>query len=90
MKLSAIIVVITLLAVTGCNKTPIQMSRTQNPDINVDLLFEHDGCKVYRFGDGGRSRYFSKCSNKSSVSWTETCGKNCRTEQQVDSHYVGE
>lgn len=37
----------------------------QTPDNNqtykVDYLFEHDGCKVYRFHDKGNWVYFTNC-----------------------------
>lgn len=36
---------------------------SQNNDTyRVDYLFEHDGCKVYRFYDMGSYVYFSNCS----------------------------
>lgn len=38
---------------------------TDKPDNNrtyqVDYLFEHDGCKVYRFYDMGNYVYFTNC-----------------------------
>lgn len=33
-----------------------------NGTYKVDYLFEHDGCKVYRFQDMGRWVYFTTCS----------------------------
>ncbi len=33
-----------------------------NGTYKVDYLFEHDGCKVYRFQDYGRWVYFTNCS----------------------------
>jgi len=32
-----------------------------NKTYEVDYLFEHDGCKVYRFQDGSRYVYFTNC-----------------------------
>jgi hypothetical protein len=32
-----------------------------NPTYTVDYLFEHDGCKVYRFYDRGNYVYFTNC-----------------------------
>jgi hypothetical protein len=61
----------------ACDKPPISTSTTDNAQIKVDRLFEHDGCTVYRFFDDG-VRYFVKCSDGSSrTEWTETynCGK---------------
>ena len=60
---------------------PAQMQvQGSNPSVKVELLFEADGCKVYRFYDGNprAPRYFTKCQNgSSSVGWLESCGKNC-------------
>ncbi|MBN8826104.1 MULTISPECIES: DUF4884 domain-containing protein [unclassified Spirosoma] len=58
---------------------PAQMNlQGSNPNIKVELLFEVDGCKVYRFYDRQQPRYFTKCQNgSSSVGWLESCGKNC-------------
>lgn len=35
-----------------------------NKTYNVDYLFEHDGCKVYRFYDRGHYVYFTNCSGE--------------------------
>jgi len=32
-----------------------------NTTYNVDYLFEHEGCKVYRFYDRGNYVYFTNC-----------------------------
>ncbi len=42
-------------------------------DFDVVLLFEYDGCKVYRFYDHG-TVYFTKCNE---VIWQQDCGKSC-------------
>jgi len=33
-----------------------------NKTYKVDFLFEHDGCKVYRFIDKGNTVYFTNCN----------------------------
>nr|WP_231496802.1 DUF4884 domain-containing protein [Prevotella sp. 10(H)] len=33
-----------------------------NATYRVDYLFEHEGCKVYRFQDMGEYIYFTNCS----------------------------
>ncbi len=33
-----------------------------NKTYRVDYLFEHDGCKVYRFLDHGNYVYFTNCN----------------------------
>ncbi len=35
-----------------------------NKDYKVDYLFEHDGCKVYRFYDRGNYIYFTNCNGE--------------------------
>ena len=32
-----------------------------NQNYVVDFLFEHDGCRVYRFYDRGNNVYFTNC-----------------------------
>lgn len=56
-------VAITLLAVfflSSCEKEAKEKVSTNNASFNAELLFEVDGCKVYRLEDGGVSRH--KCS----------------------------
>jgi hypothetical protein len=35
-----------------------------NKTYQVDYLFEHDGCKVYRFQDNGHYVYFTNCTGE--------------------------
>ena len=69
------------LALTGCTK-PAETSTQVGLEFVVDKLFTHEGCTVYRFSDGGHSRYFTNCSG--SVSWAESCGKGCTRSMNVD------
>lgn len=62
----------------GCSKDGIQTSKTTNPNISVDLILEHDGCKVYRFFDTDFV-YFTKCGETSNI---VRCGKNCKRLQR--------
>ena len=77
----SILVVLIALSLSSCFVQPkSQMVVTSsNPEIKVELLFEVDGCKVYRFYDNalGQPRYFTKCKDSSSVGWIEPCGKSC-------------
>jgi hypothetical protein len=44
-----------------------------NNTYNVSYLFEHDGCKVYRFLDNGNYVYFTNCKgNVTSVAKDST------------------
>jgi hypothetical protein len=37
-----------------------------NGDYLISYLFEHDGCRVYRFVDGGNCVYFTSCNGETS------------------------
>lgn len=66
---------------TGCEHDPVSTTVTNNASVPVSLLFEHDGCKVFRFEDGGRNRYFVKCPCGSATvgQFTERRGKTTHT-----------
>ncbi len=70
------------ILVAGCaNDKPSTTSREVAKG-SVDLLFTHDGVRVYRFGDGGRYHYYAVPygGGASTFStWSENCGKNCTT-----------
>ncbi len=70
---------LTLLAAVACTNDPVSVSGTNNRQIQVDELFEHDGCKVYRFEDGYRDHYYVRCKDTQPAQTlsTESCGKNC-------------
>lgn len=72
-----------LLTICSCSTPGKETMSTNNPNFNVELLFEHDGCKVYRFSDAGRSRYFSNCQG--SISWTDKHGKSTAEMEVITS-----
>jgi hypothetical protein len=51
-----------LLVSTACVAEPLATAPTNNSSIDVDFLFEHDGCRVYRFRDVGY-HYFARCDD---------------------------
>lgn len=55
---------ISLLAIllAGCAKESIETE--QKGEFKVELLFEKNGCKVYRFVDAGEYIYWSDCSGR--------------------------
>ena len=68
---------VTLLASTACMTEPIATAPTNNAGIEVDLLFQHDGCNVYRFRDV-TYHYYVKCNGagpNASV-LPDKCGKS--------------
>jgi len=49
---------ILLLLLAGCQENGKEEIKTDNPNFKVVLLFEVEGCKVYRFYDDGY-KYFT-------------------------------
>lgn len=68
------ILLLTLLTSCGGEK-PVEVAKTNNPNIDVGLLFENDGCKVYRFVDNDRYHYYTNCS-ETMTTQTYQCGKS--------------
>ena len=66
---------------TSCySNIPIVREAPQNNQTyEVDYLFEHDGCKVYRFYDKGNYVYFTNCNGN------VTAIKNDSTRERVDN-----
>jgi hypothetical protein len=62
----------------ACEKPAIGCAATDNPNLVVSHLVTIDGCRVYRFEDGGNNRYLTACPGGSvSASHSESCGKGC-------------
>ena len=63
-----------VFTIYSCGGKPdqIRSDQTKNVNFKVDFLFEHDGCKVYRFTDG-RDVYFTNCNGR--VDW-QTSSRN--------------
>lgn len=70
--------ILATVLILGCSDDEEQLPKiklnTDNADYKVLVLFEVDGCKVYRFRDGWNDRYFTNCQGN--VSWTEKRGKS--------------
>jgi len=71
MKALTILTLLTL-SLIGCKNESVSNSSTSNTNIKVELLFEHDGVKVYRFHDGG-TFYYTDARGK--TKWTVSNGK---------------
>lgn len=64
------IIAVLLIAITAtaCN-TQIPLTKgvsDNNRTYEIEYLFEHDGCKVYRFWDNGHHVYFTNCQGSTS------------------------
>lgn len=63
-------ILIYILLLSGCyvKRTPIYAKpASNNDDYEVNYLFNHDGCSVYRFLDKGNYVYFTKCDGNTYV-----------------------
>jgi hypothetical protein len=47
----------------------------QEGDFKIDLLFEKDGCKIYRFNDAGRYIYWTNCQGNMQSNYNQQSGK---------------
>jgi Domain of unknown function (DUF4884) len=82
--LSALLV----LSVLGCGhraQEPLGQVQTSNPTYDVELLFEKDGCKIYRFHDSGYDRYFTTCEGSITSENTEPEGKQKKQVQDSNT-----
>lgn len=66
-KIILLLVLVSSLMLTACEKagTPLQTNGAKH-EFDVQLLFEVDGVKVYRFFDLGEYIYFTNANGKTS------------------------
>jgi hypothetical protein len=59
---------------SSCNTSqPLMTTASQNNNTyHVSYLFEHEGCKVYRFIDQGNWVYYTNCNGQSSTMKADT------------------
>lgn len=57
-----VIVTAFVLGLSSCASPIYSKPAENNQGYTVDYLFEHDGCKVYRFRDGNSWVYFTNCT----------------------------
>lgn len=82
LKLSVLALVAgSALWLSGCAKDPISTERSNNSQINVELLFEKDGVKVYRFTDNGRYIYYTDARGRTEWTTTHSNGKTSTTRR---------
>ena len=73
-------IILSLLLLGACGKSAINSEIKEN-GIEVELIIEHNGCRVYRFYDG-RKVYYTDCS---STTYQYDCGKNCVKNETVNN-----
>lgn len=71
------------LIFAGCKREAEKQVESTNQHFKVELLFEVDGCKVYRFHDMGGSKYFTTC--KGSISWETQEGKHNIQQHSIET-----
>lgn len=60
-KIALLFIVGTLFFSCASGRPIVRTAPDNNQTYRVDYLFEHDGCKVYRFKDDGHYVYFTNC-----------------------------
>ena len=85
MKLQFILVLAVALSLAACDK-PAEKSQINGHGIRVDTLFvDEDGCKVKRFEDARRNRYYVVCPHAdamTSSSNMQYIGKTTTTQSE--------
>jgi hypothetical protein len=63
-SIKTVSVLFLVIAFFSCDtpKPIIKVSPYNNVTYRIEYLFEHDGCKVYRFKDDGHYVYFTNCT----------------------------
>ena len=73
-----------VLSACSSEGEPVKASKGLDPVI----VSEVEGCRLYRVHDG-RNVYFTVCNSqvRSTTSWSQDCGKNCKRPVSVDTNY---
>jgi len=70
------------LALAACEGKPLAQAQTENAEFQVAFLFEHDGCRVYRFRDAGYRHYFTDCRGSTATTHARLIGKTYVNEPE--------
>ena len=78
-----IIVLASVFILASCSDIkPIETRSTNNLNggkvVTVDVLFDFDGIRMYRFYDDGHYVYFAKVLNGARTTWQQSKGKTTR------------
>ena len=82
MKTLSTLALVSLVFLSSCiSGIPISTAPAKNNDtFAIEYLFEHEGCKVYRFSDYGNHVYFTNCNGD------VTAIKNDSTKTRIVNH----
>jgi hypothetical protein len=74
------------VGLSACDAAPVSTAQTNNAEVPVALLFEHEGVRVYRFYDGGRNHYYAVPTDGRGAfttrTWSEQSGKSRVTKAE--------
>lgn len=73
-------IILILIFITACEKPAKET--TQDGNFTIEFLFEKDGCKMYRFSDGGRNIYWANCEGKVNADYSTSNGKTTTTHRR--------
>lgn len=76
MKKITLISVLSLSLFCSCLNDAQHKVETSNSNFEVEFLFEKDGCKIYRFMDGGHAVYWTDCRGKIETVYNQSSGKS--------------
>lgn len=72
---------------TGCSAEPLGTARSSNRNVTVEHFTDAEGCRIYRFYDGGSRHYFVRCPSGPIQTITpQSCGKNCTKSTIVETY----
>jgi hypothetical protein len=74
-----------LALVPACAAPGIEREPTQNGAVQLELLFTHGGCSVYRFHDGPSTVYYADCEHSASTFHEVSCGRDCVRREVVST-----
>ena len=77
-----LIIVAFIVTFTSCLEKPVSKT-IEGKGVQVELLFEKDGIKVYRFWDGIDFHYFT---NRGETITTKVRYKNTRYEENIQEN----
>lgn len=71
------LVLLFIISCTNRFQIPLAKGKSENnKTYDVEYLFEHDGCKVYRFYDRGNCVYFTNCRGEAIAKTDSTEERN--------------
>lgn len=77
------ILLLLLVLLTSCVQKVEPEATSKVGNFTNEFLFEFEGCKMYRFKDGGRYIYWSDCRGK--IQYDYTTGGKSKTTHHVET-----